>query len=198
MRPQVSRAWRAVRTLARKPAPLATTLAVAGVLTLWAASPSGALATRWPSIAWRPASATSIFYGGDGRPGSASTSAVATCRSPNSLLAAAGVLGHRGSPVLLARRDRSDGLARAVFVNARNGEMRRAPPRSPSNWPGRCSLEPPHPGSQGAGSRARGDARGPALEGAILELYLNRVYLSAGLYGSRRCRRGRSASTRAI
>ena len=36
MKPQLSRAWRAVRTLGRNPLLLATTLAVAVVLTLWA------------------------------------------------------------------------------------------------------------------------------------------------------------------
>ena len=181
----MSRVWRAVRTLGRKPALLATTLAVAGVLTLWA------VVTVWgvrhALAVNRLASGVGdvIFYGGDGRP----WFRLDERRRDVSLAEIAPSL----QQAVLATEDRRFywhagidpiGLARAVFVNARNGEMREGASTLTQQLARTLFLS----NRRTLGRKVQEAVLAVMLEvrlskAQILELYLNRVYLSAGLYG---------------
>ena len=181
----MSRAWRAVRTLGRKPALLATTLAVAGVLTLWA------VVTVWgvrhALAVNRLASGVGdvIFYGGDGRP----WFRLDERRRDVSLAEIAPSL----QQAVLATEDRRFywhagidpiGLARAVFVNARHGEMREGASTLTQQLARTLFLS----NRRTLGRKVQEAVLAVMLEvrlskAQILELYLNRVYLSAGLYG---------------
>ena len=185
MRPQLSRAWRAVRTLGRNPLLLATTLAVAVVLTLWA------VVTVWgvrhALAVNRLASGVGdvIFYGGDGRP----WFRLDERRRDVSLAEIAPSL----QQALLATEDRRFywhagidpiGLARAVFVNARSGEMREGASTLTQQLARTLFLS----NRRTLGRKVQEAVLAVMLEvrlskAQILELYLNRVYLSAGLYG---------------
>ena len=126
-----------------------------------------------------------IFYGGMAAPGSGSTSGVATCRCrrsrrrssrrcwPPKIGASTGI---RGSI-------RSAWRARCSSTRAA-ARCARARPRSPSSSRGRCFSRT----DARWAARSQEAALAVMLEvrlskAQILELYLNRVYLSAGLYG---------------
>jgi 1A family penicillin-binding protein len=181
----VSRAWNAVRALAGRPLQLAVALVVAAVLTLWT------VVTVWGvrhAIAVnRLASGVGdvIFYGGDGRP----WFRLDERRRDVSLAQIAPSLKR----AVLATEDRRFywhlgidpiGLARAVFVNARQGEMREGASTITQQLARTLFLS----NRRTLGRKLQEAALAVMLEvrlskAQILELYLNRVYLSAGLYG---------------
>ena len=117
--------------------------------------------------------------------GSGSTSAVATCRSPQ--------IAPSLQQAVLATEDRRFywhagidpiGLARAVFVNARHGEMREGASTLTQQLARTLFLS----NRRTLGRKVQEAVLAVMLEvrlskAQILELYLNRVYLSAGLYG---------------
>ncbi len=188
----MSRAWiaarglaLAVRGLARKPLHLLTAVAVAAILTL------GTVVTVWSvrhALAVnRLASGVGdvIFYGADGRP----WFRLDERRRDVPLAAIAPWL----QQAILATEDRRFywhpgidpvGLARAVFVNARSGEMREGASTLTQQLARTLFLS----NRRTLGRKAQEAVLAVMLEvrlskAQILELYLNRVYLSAGLYG---------------
>jgi 1A family penicillin-binding protein len=181
----VSWAWNGVRALAGKPLHLAVALVAALVLTLWA------LVTVWgvrhALAVNRLASGVGdvVFYGGDGRP----WFRLDERRRDVSLAQIAPSL----QQAVLATEDRRFywhagidpiGLARAVFVNARNGEMREGASTITQQLARTLFLS----NRRTLGRKLQEAALAVMLEvrlskAQILELYLNRVYLSAGLYG---------------
>ena len=185
MRAQLSRAWNAARRLARTPRhALALSVALAlvavwTVLTVWGVR--HALAVN------RLASGVGdvTFYGADGRP----WFRLDERRRDVSLSQIAPSL----QQALLATEDRRFyrhpgidpiGLARAVFVNARRGEMREGASTLTQQLARTLFLS----NRRTLGRKAQEAVLALMLEvrlskAQILELYLNRVYLSAGLYG---------------
>ena len=185
MRARLSRAWNAARRFARTPRhalALVVALALIGVwtvLTVWGVR--HALAVN------RLASGVGdvTFYGADGRP----WFRLDERRRDVSLSQISPSLQH----ALLATEDRRFyrhpgidpiGLARAVFVNARHGEMREGASTLTQQLARTLFLS----NRRTLGRKLQEAVLAVMIEvrlskAQILELYLNRVYLSAGLYG---------------
>ncbi len=185
MRVVASRVWRTVWTLARRPLDaLAVAIAVA-VLALWA------VVTVWgvrhALAVNRLASGVGdvVFYGGDGRPWfrlDERRRDVALAQIAPSLQQA-----------VLATEDRRFywhpgidpiGLVRAVVVNARRGAMREGASTLTQQLARTLFLT----NRRTLGRKLQEAVLAGMIElrlskAQILELYLNRVYLSAGLYG---------------
>ena len=181
----MSRAWSAVRTLGGRPLHLAAALAAIGVLALWT------MVTVWgvrhALAVNRLASGVGdvMFYGADGRP----WFRLDERRRDVSLAQIAPSL----QQAVLATEDRRFywhagidpiGLARAVFVNVRKGAMREGASTLTQQLARTLFLS----NRRTLGRKLQEAVLAVMLEvrlskAQILELYLNRVYLSAGLYG---------------
>lgn len=179
------RVWVAAREWARRPLDVLAALLVVAVIALWA------VVTVWgvrhALAVNRLASGVGdvVFYGGDGRPWfrlDERRRDVALAQIAPSLQQA-----------VLATEDRRFywhpgidplGFARAVIVNARSGEMREGASTLTQQLARTLFLS----NRRTLGRKVQEAALAVMIEvrlskAQILELYLNRVYLSAGLYG---------------
>ena len=185
MRAQLSRAWGAARRLTRSPLHSLTLVVALALVTLWTVLTVWGV--RHALAVNRLASGVGdvTFYGADGRP----WFRLDERRRDVSLSQIAPALQH----ALLATEDRRFyrhpgidpiGLARAVIVNARHGEMREGASTLTQQLARTLFLS----NRRTLGRKAQEAVLAFMLEvrlskAQILELYLNRVYLSAGLYG---------------
>ena len=185
MRVQLSRASSAARRLTRRPLHALTLLVAVALISVWTVLTVWGV--RHALAVNRLASGVGdvTFYGADGRP----WFRLDERRRDVSLSQIAPSLQH----ALLATEDRRFyrhpgidpiGLARAVIVNARHGEMRQGASTLTQQLARTLFLS----NRRTLGRKVQEAVLALMLEvrlskAQILELYLNRVYLSAGLYG---------------
>ena len=185
MRAQLSRASSAARRLTRRPLHALTLLVAVALISVWTVLTVWGV--RHALAVNRLASGVGdvTFYGADGRP----WFRLDERRRDVSLSQIAPSLQH----ALLATEDRRFyrhpgidpiGLARAVIVNARHGEMRQGASTLTQQLARTLFLS----NRRTLGRKVQEAVLALMLEvrlskAQILELYLNRVYLSAGLYG---------------
>ena len=185
MKAKLSRAWSAARRLTRSPLHTLALLVAVGLITLWTVLTVWGV--RHALAVNRLASGVGdvTFYGADGRP----WFRLDERRRDVSLSQIAPSLQH----ALLATEDRRFyrhpgidpiGLARAMIVNARHGEMREGASTLTQQLARTLFLS----NRRTLGRKVQEAVLAFMLEvrlskAQILELYLNRVYLSAGLYG---------------
>jgi 1A family penicillin-binding protein len=180
-----SRAWAVLRALARRPLDALAVMLVVAVIVLWGVVTAWGI--RHALAVNRLASGVGdvVFYGGDGRP----WFRLDERRRDVPLDQIAPALQR----AVLATEDRRFywhpgidplGLARAVVVNARSGQMREGASTLTQQLARTLFLS----NRRTLGRKVQEAALAAMLEirlskAQILELYLNRVYLSAGLYG---------------